>query len=117
MGGVTTAFFHGELQTTFIQGRRKCGNTLRLHYQFNIQCQRKINPGEAVYLNGQEAREVSEAKEMASLKEQVKTLFIAMGELKSDVKEIKEQLANRLPLWATALIASLTAYCGWSAGH
>jgi len=55
--------------------------------------------------------------EVTQLQEQVKTLFVNMGELKADVKELKEQFANRLPLWATALIALLTTACGWFAGH
>ena len=55
--------------------------------------------------------------EVTKLQEQVKTLFTNMGEIKADVKELKEQFANRLPIWATALIALLTATCGWFAGH
>jgi hypothetical protein len=38
-------------------------------------------------------------------------------ELKGDIKEIKDQLTNRLPLWATVLIATLTAACGWLLGR
>ena len=52
-------------------------------------------------------------EEITALKEQVKTLFNVVGELKDDVKEIKEQLANRLPLWATTLIGILTGICGF----
>ena len=44
-------------------------------------------------------------QEVARLQEQIKTLFGDVEELKSDVKEIKNQLANRLPLWATALMS------------
>lgn len=55
--------------------------------------------------------------EVTQLQEQVKTLFNVVGELKEDVKEIKEQLANRLPVWATLAIAGLTAACGWFAGN
>ncbi len=55
--------------------------------------------------------------ELTQLKEQVKTLFTVVGEMKSDIKEIKDQLANRLPLWATMLIGFLMAALGWLAGH
>ena len=51
--------------------------------------------------------------DVARLQEQIKTLFGDVNELKCDIKEIKDQLANRLPLWATVLIATLTAACGW----
>jgi hypothetical protein len=49
----------------------------------------------------------------ARLQEQIKTLFSDVGELKADIKEIKDQLANRLPLWATILISFLTCVIGW----
>lgn len=52
-------------------------------------------------------------QEIARLGEQVKTLFGDVSEVKTDVKELKEQLANRLPSWATVLIATLTAAVGW----
>jgi len=52
-------------------------------------------------------------EEVARLQEQIRTLFSDMGELKEDVKEIKQQLANRLPLWATVLISVLTGAIGW----
>jgi len=52
-------------------------------------------------------------QEVARLQEQIKTLFGDVGELKEDVKEIKTQLANRLPLWATILISVLTGVIGW----
>lgn len=52
-------------------------------------------------------------EEMARLQEQIRTLFSDVGELKEDVKEIKQQLANRLPLWATVLISVLTGAIGW----
>ena len=58
-----------------------------------------------------------ETKEIAELQQQVKTLFNTVGELKSDVKEIKEQLANRLPLWATTIIGILTGVCGFLAAR
>lgn len=58
-----------------------------------------------------------EVIDIAVVKEQVETLFAVVGELKSDVKEIKEQLANRLPLWATTLIGMLTGIIGYLAGH
>jgi regulator of replication initiation timing len=54
---------------------------------------------------------------VTQLQEQVKTLFANIGEIKADVKELKEQFANRLPLWATMLIGILMAVCGWFAGH
>jgi uncharacterized protein YlxW (UPF0749 family) len=50
---------------------------------------------------------------VARLQEQVSTLFNDVDELKTDVKEIKNQLANRLPLWATVLISALTGAIGW----
>jgi len=52
-------------------------------------------------------------EEVTRLEEQVKTLFNDVCELKGDIKEIKNQLANRLPLWATALISLLTGAVGW----
>ncbi len=52
-------------------------------------------------------------QDVARLQEQIKTLFGDVNELKSDVKEIKIQLANRLPLWATILISLLTGAIGW----
>jgi len=52
-------------------------------------------------------------QEIARLQEQIKTLFGDVNELKEDVKEIKQQLANRLPLWATMLISVLTGVIGW----
>lgn len=70
----------------------------------------KMNQG-VVYLSEQEVIDI------AVVKEQVETLFAVVGELKSDVKEIKEQLANRLPLWATTLIGMLTGIIGYLAGH
>lgn len=56
-------------------------------------------------------------EEVARLEEQVKTLFNNFDELKKDVKELKEQFANRLPIWATILISLLTAVCGWLIKH
>lgn len=55
--------------------------------------------------------------EIARLQEQIKTLFNDVGELKVDIKEIKNQLANRLPLWATVLMSVLTGACGWLIGR
>ena len=52
-------------------------------------------------------------QEVARLQEQIKTLFGDVNDLKEDVKEIKQQLANRLPLWATMLISVLTGVIGW----
>jgi len=52
-------------------------------------------------------------QEVARLQEQIKTLFGDVNELKEDVKEIKQRLANRLPLWATMLISVLTGVIGW----
>ena len=51
-------------------------------------------------------------QEVARLQEQIRTLFGDVEELKSDVKEIKNQLANRLPLWATILMSLLTGAIG-----
>mgnify|MGYP001139439193 CR=1 FL=1 len=52
-------------------------------------------------------------QELARLQEQIKTLFGNVDELKTDIKEIKHQLVNRLPLWATVLISFLTGTIGW----
>ena len=51
--------------------------------------------------------------DIARLQEQIKTLFNDVTELRTDIKEIKQQLANRLPLWATTLISTLTLAIGW----
>ena len=56
-------------------------------------------------------------QEVARIQEQIKTLFGDVTELKEDVKEIKNQLANRLPLWATVLMSMLTGACGWLIGR
>ena len=56
--------------------------------------------------------EMSE-QEVARLQEQIKNLFSDVDELKTDIKEIKQQLANRLPLWATILMSLLTGVIGW----
>ena len=52
-------------------------------------------------------------QDIARLQEQIKTLFSDVDELKTDIKEIKQQLTNRLPLWATMLISVLTGVIGW----
>jgi len=52
-------------------------------------------------------------QDVARLQEQIKNLFSDVDELKTDVKEIKNQLANRLPLWATILMSLLTGAIGW----
>ena len=56
---------------------------------------------------------------IARLEEQIKTLFNdgqrreeTIKELACDIKEIKDALANRLPVWATLGIALLTALVG-----
>lgn len=61
---------------------------------------------------GGEGIGVSE-QDIARLQEQIKTLFGDVTELKEDVKEIKAQLANRLPLWATVIMSVLTGIIGW----
>lgn len=55
--------------------------------------------------------------DVARIQEQIKTLFGDVTELKCDLKEIKEQLANRLPLWATVLMSILTGALGWAIGR
>ncbi|MEA4924941.1 MAG: hypothetical protein VB084_06455 [Syntrophomonadaceae bacterium] len=50
------------------------------------------------------------------LQEKVKSLFRNVNELKMAVKELKEEFANQLPNWGTALIAVLTALLGGCAG-
>lgn len=57
------------------------------------------------------------AEEITALKEQVKTLFNNVGELKEDVKELKEKFANRLPTWATITFSILTALLGVCMGR
>lgn len=52
-------------------------------------------------------------QDVARLQEQIKTIFSDVDELREDVKEIKQQLASRLPLWATMLISALTGVIGW----
>ena len=52
-------------------------------------------------------------QDIARIQEQIKMIFSDVDELKEDVKEIKQQLANRLPLWATMLISVLTGVIGW----
>jgi hypothetical protein len=69
-------------------------------------CRREV-PGQ--FYGGGEMSE----QDVARLQEQIKTLFGDVDELKCDVKEIKQQLANRLPLWATMLISVLTGVIGW----
>lgn len=56
-------------------------------------------------------------EDIARIEEQVKTLFNDVAELKEDVKCIKDQLANRLPLWATMFIGGLTGMCGFLAAR
>ena len=56
-------------------------------------------------------------QQVTRLQEQIKTLFNDVNEVKADLKEIKEELANRLPIWATLAIAFLTAALGWFARH
>lgn len=63
-------------------------------------------------------------QDVVRIKEQIVTLFKAdermdkcIEKLSNDIQEIKERLANRLPNWATALIAVLTAAVGWFAGR
>lgn len=60
--------------------------------------------------------------DVARLQEQVKTLFNEVGELKTSIEKvegkidrIRDDLSKRLPAWATALIALLTALVGWLA--
>ncbi len=68
--------------------------------------------GLCIYIGGGVIEKMS-GQDIARLQENIKTLFGDFEELKSDVKEIKAQLANRLPLWATVLISVLTAAIGW----
>ena len=74
-------------------------------------CRREV-PGQA-YMEVRIGGGTMSEQEVARLQEQIKTLFGDVEELKSDVKEIKNQLANRLPLWATMLISALTGVIGW----
>ena len=64
--------------------------------------------------------------EVTRLEEQVKTLFAGQARIEKsledfktdiykEIKELKEQFANRLPLWTTALISLLTAAVVWFA--
>jgi len=54
-------------------------------------------------------------QEVARLEEKVKVLFDQVAEIKEDVKQLKDQLINRLPPWATILISLLAAAVGWFA--
>jgi hypoxanthine-guanine phosphoribosyltransferase len=56
-------------------------------------------------------------QDIARLQEQIKTLFGDLAEVKTDVKELKDQLANRLPAWATMAISVLTGLCGFLAAR
>jgi septal ring factor EnvC (AmiA/AmiB activator) len=63
-------------------------------------------------------------QEIARIEEQIVTLFKnderlekSIAKLGDDITEIKEQLANRLPLWATTLIGILTGICGFLAAR
>ncbi len=56
--------------------------------------------------------------DVARIEEQIKTLFSNDTRFEKCVEEIRtdiKQLANRLPVWATLLVALLTAACGWFA--
>jgi hypoxanthine-guanine phosphoribosyltransferase len=54
-------------------------------------------------------------QEVARIQEQIKTLFGDLREVKADVKELKDQLANRPPGWATLAISVLMGVCGFLA--
>ena len=56
-------------------------------------------------------------EDIARIEEQVKTLFNDVVELKEDVRCIKDQLANRLPVWATLAISALMGLCGFLGGE
>lgn len=56
-------------------------------------------------------------EDVSQLKAENKTLFNVVAELKGDVKDLKENFANRLPLWATTLIGILTGLCGFLAAR
>jgi len=76
---------------------------------------------------------LSEDSKCARVEEQIKTLFAGqerlekqqrdfekevrdtVGEIYKEIKAIRDQFANRLPLWATMLIGALMALCGWFA--
>lgn len=55
--------------------------------------------------------------DVARIQEQIKTLFGDVAEVKCDIKEIRDNLANRLPLWTTMLISMLVGICGWLIGR
>lgn len=61
--------------------------------------------------------------EVIRMQEQIVTLFKnderqenALDKVLESLDKIKDQLASRLPVWATMLIAALTAACGFLAG-
>ncbi|MDD3899184.1 MAG: hypothetical protein PHE82_09600 [Syntrophomonadaceae bacterium] len=74
-------------------------------------------------------------QEVARLQEQIKTLFAGQGRIEKnqnefeaetrntvndiykEIKALKDQFANRLPLWATTLIGILTGLCGFLAAR
>lgn len=81
-----------------------------------------INFREGMRLSEQEIARIEE--KIARIEEQIVTLFKndermekAIDKLCGDITEIKEQLANRLPTWATILITLLGGAVGWFAGH
>ncbi len=81
---------------------------------YSIKCGKKVNGAGRSFTSRQdEGGMAMSEQDIARLQEQIKTLFNDVDELKADVKEIKQQLANRLPLWATMLISVLTGIIGW----
>ena len=74
-------------------------------------------------------------QEVARLQEQIKTLFAGqerieknqaefevetkgtVNDIYKEIKALKDQFANRLPLWATTLIGILTALCSFLAAR
>ena len=74
-------------------------------------------------------------QEVTRLQEQIKTLFASqtriekaqedfekesratVNEIYTEIKALKDQFANRLPVWATMLIGFLMAALGWFAGR
>jgi len=57
---------------------------------------------------GQERIEASQA----DFEKETRT---TVNDIYKEIKALKDQFANRLPIWATILIAVLTAICGWLA--
>lgn len=53
------------------------------------------------------------SKELINLTERVASLEVGVKDLVNDVKEIKETMNGRIPLWITFVLSFLMAVIGW----